>query len=217
MTSDLELSVPSGLLRLFVAVEIPDAVKQEVERRMTPLRERQAAAHGTRARWVDPRGLHLTLVFLGDVPADLLPALETALAEAVAPRSRMTLALSGGGTFPPHRPARVAWVGIQAPPALSELQGALVGAAVDAVDHQPEERPFSPHVTLARCREPWPQPAAREFVTAFAGPIGEPFEVAEVVLFRSHLGDSPGVRGARHEVLARFPLAPLAPLVEPGA
>ncbi len=218
---------PPEAWRLFVAIELPAEQKSEVGRRIAPLRESLSA--GGKTRWVDPRGLHLTVLFLGDVASDLVPWLGRELAAACAPRTPFTLALEGAGTFPPSRPARVAWVGMNNPPELRELVAALNAAAGEAIGHPPEDRPFVPHLTVARCREPWTRPAIATFSAAFAGPIGEPFEVAEVVLYRSHLGegnraiDGPGgpeskVRGGRHEMLLRMPLGVAEPAegIEPA-
>lgn len=207
-------NTPPGTWRLFVAIEIPPAVQAEVGRRIEPLHESLSA--GGKTRWVDPRGLHLTVLFLGDVAADLVPWLGDELAAACAPRTPFELALDGAGTFPPTRPARVAWVGMTAPPELRVLVSALSAAAGEAIGHPEEERPFVPHLTVARCREPWQRPAIAAFTSAFSGPIGAPFPVTEAVLIRSHLGElvgTPGaeVRGSRHEILRRMPLGLASP------
>jgi 2'-5' RNA ligase len=79
------------------------------------------------------------------------------------------------------------------------------------VGYVPEERPYNPHLTLARCPEPWPRPAIDTFTAAFAGPVGEPFPVPRVALFESR----PGAGGSRYLVAAAFPLARLPRLPEP--
>ncbi len=207
------MNVPTaapGTYRLFVAIEIPEAVQSEVGRRIELLRESLSA--GGKTRWVDPRGLHLTLLFLGDIAADLVPWLGQELARACAPSPTFTLALSGAGTFPPTRPARVAWVGVSSPPELIALRSALNAMAEETIGHPSEEGPFVPHLTIARCRDPWQRPAIATFSAAFSGAIGEPFPVVEAVLVRSHLGeivsrgDGTEGRGSRHEVLLRMPL-----------
>ena len=97
-------------MRLFVAIEIPEPVCREVKRRVAGLRDRLP-----RARWVDPEVLHLTLLFLGEVAAERVEGLATALRAAFAPVPPLGLRLRGAGTFPPGRPARVAWVGVEGP------------------------------------------------------------------------------------------------------
>jgi 2'-5' RNA ligase len=184
-------------MRLFVALEIPEAVRRELARRVAGLRERLP-----RASWVDPEMAHLTLLFLGETPADRVPALSAKLREAFAKHPPMTLRLSGGGTFPPKRPARVAWVGLDAPDELADVQADAVAAAVEAVGFEPEDRPFKSHVTLARCDPNWPRDAAEKFAAAFPGEVGPPFRVDRGVLMESKL--SP--RGARYSVVEAFPL-----------
>jgi 2'-5' RNA ligase len=184
--------------RLFVALEIPEGPRREIRRRLDAVRERLPAA-----RWVDPETIHLTLIFLGAIEETELSGLEEALGSAAAAHPPFDLALAGGGTFPPRRPARVAWIGVEPAPTLGPLQGDVSAAAARAVDYEPESRPYNPHITLARCPDNWPRPAIETFTTAFAGPLGEPFPVSRLALFESRL--QPG--GARYRVIKAFPLA----------
>lgn len=184
-------------MRLFVAVEIPEPVRQEVRRRGEPLR-----GELPRARWVDPGLLHLTLLFLGEVERALQEALDEALRRAFAGHPPIELGLEDAGGFPPGRPARVAWIGVSAPPTLAALQRSVAESARAAVGSRPEEREFHPHLTLARCDPPWGPAALERFRRVFAGPVGERFVAASGVLFESLLG--PG--GPRHAPLAEYPL-----------
>ncbi len=225
-------------MRLFVALEVPEPVRREVRRRIAGLRDRLP-----RARWVNPEVLHLTLLFLGEVPPDDVPALAGRLRDAFAPFPPLPLRLAGAGTFPAGRPARVAWIGVAAPPELARLQAALAGAVgtagaagtagtagmagmagtagmadtagmaepagtagttgkVTAARAAPE-RPYHPHVTLARCPSPWPRGAAEKFAAAFPGEIGPPFLAVHGALVESKL--SP--KGPRYRDLAELPLA----------
>jgi 2'-5' RNA ligase len=201
-------------MRLFVAFEVPEPVRREVRRRMAGLRERLP-----RARWVDPDVLHLTLLFLGEVAPERVAALAGRLGDAFASHPALPLRLAGGGTFPPGRPARVAWVGVTAPPELGPLQAAVTQAAREALDPPAapggpspgapnastasDERPYRPHVTLARCPSPWPRGAVEKWAAAFPGEIGPPFLATRGVLVESRL--SP--QGPRYRNLAELPLA----------
>jgi 2'-5' RNA ligase len=202
-------------MRLFVALEIPEPVRREVRRRVAGLRERLP-----RARWVDSDVLHLTLLFLGEVAPERVAELAGRLGQAFAAHPALPLRLAGGGTFPAGRPARVAWIGVTGPPELAPLQAAVARAAREALELPPSsvppataraaaalreagERPFQPHVTLARCPSPWPRGAAEKFAGAFPGEIGPPFVADRGVLVESRL--SP--RGPRYRHLAELPLA----------
>jgi 2'-5' RNA ligase len=184
-------------MRLFIALEIPEPVRREVRRRVAGLRDRLP-----RARWVDLEVLHLTLLFLDEVAPERAATLAAALGPVFASFPALLLRLAGGGTFPPGRPARVAWIGVTAPPELMSLQAAVARAA--AVDLPPEDgRAYRPHVTLARCPSPWPREAAQKFAAAFPAEIGPPFLASRGVLIDSKL--SP--RGPRYRDLAELPLA----------
>jgi 2'-5' RNA ligase len=185
-------------VRLFVAIEIPEPVCREVKRRIAGLRDRLP-----RARWADPEALHLTLLFLGEVAAERVGELAEALRAAFAPLPPMALRLAGAGTFPPGRPARVAWIGIAGPRELAALQAGAAAAAAATVGYEPEDRPFRPHITLARCPSPWPRPAAEKFAAALPGEIGPPFTAGRGVLIESKL--SP--RGPRYRHVEELPLA----------
>lgn len=184
-------------MRAFVAVELPAAVRDEVARRADAVSSDLPAA-----RWVRRESLHLTLHFLGEVTPKAVERLAGPLGEACARTPVLTAGLAGGGCFPPRRPARVAWAGIGPVEPLCALQ-ARVAAAVDRpLGLEPERRPFSPHVTVARCRRPWPRAAVERFERAFAGAVGGPFEVRSAALMESRLGPS----GARYRRVAAYPL-----------
>jgi len=185
-------------LRLFIALEIPEPPRRDVRRRVDAVRDRLP-----RARWVDlAENLHLTLLFLGETAEGDVPALAARLREAFARCPPLGLRLGSGGTFPPGRPARVAWIGLEAPEALSTLQEAITRAAVDTLGFEPEERPYHPHVTLARCPDPWRREAIDKLKAALTGPVGPPFVADHGVLFESKL--SP--KGARYRAVETFPM-----------
>jgi 2'-5' RNA ligase len=184
-------------LRLFVAVEVPEPPRRELRRRVDAVRDRLP-----RARWVGFDNVHLTLLFLGETAEADVPALAAGLREAFARCPPLDLRLEGGGTFPPGRPARVAWVGVEAPEALQTLQAEITRAAVETLGFEPEERGYHPHVTLARCPAPWRREAIDKFKNAFPGPVGPPFVADRGVLFESKL--SP--KGARYREVEVFPM-----------
>jgi 2'-5' RNA ligase len=192
-------------MRLFVALEVPEGPRREAEARVRKMRRELPPA-----RWVDLSNVHLTLIFLGAIDDARVEALAAELARACAPHRPFSLRLAGGGTFPPRRPARVAWVGVDSGaggavgPELAALHADVAAATHAALREFPiEERPYHPHVTLARCPEPWSRSAAESFAAAFAGPLGEPFTAARAVLVESRLGHG----GARHHEIASFPFA----------
>lgn len=191
--------------RLFLALDLPEEHRQELRRRTARLARELPAA-----RWVPAENLHLTLVFLGATPSGAVPELVAALAPAFAAGRPLELAVAGGGTFPPGRPARVAWVGIQGPPELAAVQRRLARAVTETLARAPEKKPFHPHVTVARPRRPWNRRSAERFAEAFDGPIGEPFLVESGVLYESELTPA----GAVYSVVERFHLGGEAPVLD---
>lgn len=196
-------------MRLFVAVALPDAVREEVRRRVAAERRRLPAA-----RWTPPENLHLTLVFLGQVDEGTVAGLERELAAACAPHPPLTLRLAGAGCFPPPpprgkaRPARVGWLAIEVEEGserLAALQADAAAAAHRAADFPAEDRPFSPHLTLVRPRQPWREEAIATFTEVFSPPAGDAFVVDHARLVASELGRGPGGSSLYREV-ARFPL-----------
>lgn len=136
-------------LRLFVATTLPASILENLA--AIQQRLRADIPHGV-VRWVDPRGIHLTLKFLGDVPASQQPELERALNDAVGDREPFELVLSELGCFPNVRRPRVVWVGLAG--ALQELRGLRddVERTIAPLGYPTEDRPFSPHLTLGRVR-----------------------------------------------------------------
>ena len=189
------------LLRLFVAVDLPEDVREALHRLQSDLRQEELSG----LRWVRPEGVHLTLKFLGETPAERVPAIEGSLAAGLLGTEPFRLALGATGTFGGRRGPRVVWLDITGD--VQRLQGlqAAVERAMVGVGFAPEERQYSPHLTLARVPQP-PRPGTAERVSRALEAVEPPrveFEVREIVLIRSRL--QPG--GAVYERLAGFPLA----------
>ena len=131
-------------MRLFIAINFPDAVRESLYAAMEPLR-----AAAPTARWVDPDRIHLTMKFLGEQPERSVPGLLDVLQEVAARYDPIPLGLGGLNAFPNLRAPRVVWIGVQADPKLELLQHDLERACA-ALGHDTEARTFRPHVTLAR-------------------------------------------------------------------
>lgn len=164
-------------------------------------------------RWVPEGQLHFTLKFLGEIDpervADAMAATARAAASAGARVSGgFRVALEGIGAFPPAGTARVLWAGCgEGAEALSALASSVEEAFADG-GFPPDPRPFSPHLTLARVKEP---AAGRRLARAIPSVSREPLgsvPVSCLVLYRSELTP----RGPEHEELLRVALqSPAAP------
>jgi RNA 2',3'-cyclic 3'-phosphodiesterase len=172
-------------MRLFVALELPGAARRELERKLASARQGLP-----KARWTSVEQLHVTLLFLGETDAELCTALDRAFEPACA------------GSFPPGRPARVLWVGLECGAELPAMQRRIEAAACEVLSRPPEPRPYHPHVTVGRCRSPWSRSAAARFSAALEGCHAASFGVDRAVLMESRLDAS----GARYAVVSAYPL-----------
>jgi RNA 2',3'-cyclic 3'-phosphodiesterase len=181
--------------RVFCAVELPEGLRGRVAERAEGLRR---SFPRVRASWVRPESLHLTLKFVGEVGPARVEDLSDAAGRAALGGGPFELTLAGAGTFPPHGPPRVLWLGIQdASGGLARLQGRLEDECA-AAGFAREPRAFSPHLTLARLREPRD---ARELAAVHRESPFEPqtFAVNELIVMRSEL--RPG--GSRYTPVSR--------------
>ena len=188
-------------MRSFVAIELPTSLKEELESRVTAVRCELPAA-----RWVAAGNYHLTLRFLGEIDDSQAGAVAARLEAVFEHTPSFALQASGGGCFPARRPARVAWVGFAAASALLRLQTEIEVACDRVVGGEGHGRRYQPHLTLARCRDPWRRSAVERWVEVFDGPIGRAFTVSRGVLMRSRLSPA----GARYSPVRVLPLAPAA-------
>jgi 2'-5' RNA ligase len=189
---------------LFVAVPVANEIRDAIRGIMETV---AGASIDERAygqpRWVRVEGLHLTLRFLGATPDERQPALAEALAAAAVGSAPFRIVLSGGGAFPdPHRP-RVLWIGIsEGAPQLADLVRRLDIGLVPLGWPQ-ENRPFAPHLTLARTDGvPGADEKARRLAEVADG-ISLEWRADRIVLYKSLLGHGP----AHYQALATADLA----------
>ena len=161
------------MMRLFVALALPDAVADG-------LVMLQGGIPG--ARWSTREQLHLTLRFIGEVDGRDAQAIDDALASIRAPR--FTLELKGVGEFGGKNP-RALWAGVRDDELLMHLQR-KIESAVQRVGIEPEERKFSPHVSLARLKGA-PRERIITFLASHALYASEPFAVNAFILYSSTL------------------------------
>ena len=178
-------------IRTFIAIELT----REILKRLGELRARlQDDVPPGLVRWVKPDGIHLTLKFLGEVPASQVDAISEAMRAACAPHAPFSFAIGGLGCFPNPRRPRVVWVGVDEPSgALASLQGDVV-RAMKRLDFAPERRAFSPHLTLGRIKKRSPDAlqALGGYISRSAVRVGRQ-QVTAVSLIRSDLRPSGAV------------------------
>lgn len=185
-------------MRTFVAVELDAACRRALAEALGRLKSFAAGV-----RWVQPDALHLTLKFIGDLPEADLPAAVECLGGAAAAAPPFTMTVSGLSGFPPRGAPRVIHVGVQEESgALAALQRAVEDALEDRLGIAREGRPYVPHITFGRARDPRRCPPTEEICAAVAEQSFGRVEVDSFVLMRSDL--KPG--GPVYTPLHRFPL-----------
>ena len=136
-------------LRVFIALDLPKPIQDSIEQQTARLR--QSLGNGL-IRWVPANNMHLTLKFIGDIAASHVDFIKQMLTQTADSHQSFDLQISGIGSFPNSKRARVLWVGIHAPAGLASLQKNIeTGAA--RLGYEKEARPFSPHLTLGRVRQ----------------------------------------------------------------
>jgi 2'-5' RNA ligase len=186
MDKGADVSRSPEQIRSFIAIELPEEAKKGLARLR---RELERDEHGF-VKWVEPHGIHLTLKFLGNIPSKRATEITEAMKEAAQGISPFHLEISGLGAFPSLKQARVFWVGISGE--LDKLSGLQqnIDSALAVLGFAKEERPFVPHLTLARIREGASPAERRSFGELVGSTTFEdkyPVGVEAVRLMRSQL------------------------------
>jgi 2'-5' RNA ligase len=186
----------SDTIRCFLALKIP--AESALRRALKELSEM-----GRALKAVEPENLHVTLKFIAAAEPDLIPEIQAIAAAAAGRQHRSQLTLSGLGVFPNAQRPNVVWAGIEGPGAqtLSALAQDLE-ASLEAIGLTRENRPFAPHLTLARVKAK-PPDALRALLARHAKTNFGTAPVDEILLIRSELRPE----GSQYTVLERCPLA----------
>jgi 2'-5' RNA ligase len=181
-------------MRLFTGVDLPAPLSEAVDAVKEQLRPAAAI------KWSPPANFHITTRFIGEWPAGRLAELRAALGgiPAIAP---ITIHVRKLGFFPhPHAP-RVFWAGVEASAGLAALARETDGA-LERLGLKADGRAFSPHLTLARIKEPVPLQKLREAIAALPSPDFGCFDAASFFLYESRSRPA----GSVYTKLAEFPL-----------
>jgi len=186
-------------VRLFVALEIPAAVRDNLAALIKDLRSLSSRLADKRPRWVRPENLHVTLKFIGEVAPGKLDGIQGVLS-AIRSNAPVEMHFHGVGFFPDGNDPRVLWAGLEATPNLPSL-AADIDRALETQGVAREQRSYTAHLTLARFEPPGlheklgaaiQQSVEREFGS---------FQAREFHLIESKLKPS----GAAYTTLATFP------------
>jgi 2'-5' RNA ligase len=184
-------------MRCFVAIEISGDVRAALSSQTAGWALDQRHMRICRAEH-----LHLTLKFLGEVPGAQVDAIGAAVAVAARVVEPFALEFEGPGAFPNAQSPRVLWQGVADAVGgcarwLERAEAELVKLGIEA-----ENRPFHPHVTLARARDPSGSAAMRRVLATPPAPLQRSMLVRELTLFESR----PGPQGPAYRAIVRCPL-----------
>ena len=182
-------------MRLFAAIDIPREVVANLDRLIAQLRPT------ARIKWSPAANLHITTKFIGEWPDERLAELESALG-ALPSREAMPIDIRGLGFFPNAHSPWVFWAAIHAPAGLAEL-AKETDQALGRLGVPPEPRPFSPHLTLARIKEPVPLERLRQAIAGLPSTEFGSFRADRFVLYQSRLNPS----GSVYTKLSEYGLA----------
>ncbi|MFH0827731.1 MAG: RNA 2',3'-cyclic phosphodiesterase [Candidatus Omnitrophota bacterium] len=134
-------------MRAFIAIELPQEIKTTLSRLQAKLK-----TAGADVKWVEPKNIHLTLKFLGEIDEQTIEKLNSCLEKIRKIKKPFTLNLSSPGAFPNPASPRVIWVGIkQGNTEIKEITLLLEKQSTE-IGLTPENREFSAHITIGRTR-----------------------------------------------------------------
>lgn len=184
-------------MRLFIGIGLPEECRGSIADALSPLRTKEVPVS-----WTPPRNLHVTLKFLGEVPAGRVEELAGLMDRAGRDIPPFGVRVEGAGAFPTLRAPRVLWIGIREP---LELVGKLhqnMENVLSGAGFPPDERPFHPHVTVGRVKGRAGPGWGERFASAVSGMTSGTVFVTSYRLYESRLSPS----GADYSVLREVPL-----------
>ncbi|HVO93593.1 MAG TPA: RNA 2',3'-cyclic phosphodiesterase [Terriglobales bacterium] len=169
------------MVRCFIAVDLDSRVITTISQAIAELKEAVPFI-----RWIPPNNFHLTIKFLGKIEQERIHSIATALSQQLEPFPRFSINAKGLGVFPDLRRPKILWVGF-----ISERLSVLVKQVelvLQPLGFAPENRPFTPHLTIGRWRhfERPPRTLGVELLKWRDCEFGESF-IDQVVLYESIL------------------------------
>jgi RNA 2',3'-cyclic 3'-phosphodiesterase len=182
-------------IRCFVCIEISESVKLRIQ-----AIQRELGRLGGDVSWVKPSNIHLTLKFMGDVPAERISLVTEVCSRITQSLSPFIVTVGGTGCFPSRRNPKVLWVGLRNVPEELRMVQCSLEDELQKKGFKREDKPFSPHLTLGRIRGSRQSEHIADALLAWEF-AGEPVHANELILMRSELHPA----GAHYTPLGKFP------------
>ena len=135
-------------LRTFIALDIPPFIQKNIQDSLDPLKN----PLGESIRWVHPSKIHITLKFIGEIPAENVELLTQLVRRQAETCASFDIHIGRLGSFPSPKRPRILYIGVQAPAELEALQHGIEHEC-SRLGFEPDARPFSPHLTIGRVRQ----------------------------------------------------------------
>lgn len=167
-------------IRAFIAFKLPERITSQIH-----VVQESIKAYKFKIKWVQPQNIHLTLKFLGNIPASDTEKIRDAIIEAVRDVEPILLSAKGIGVFPDLKRPRVLWVGI------AGQKNSLIGLYqaleenLETIGFTKESRPFKGHLTLGRIKGRIPSKRLVQVMEEFIDFETETFEANKIILFQS--------------------------------
>ena len=185
-------------IRTFLSIELTSSIRDRIV-----MLQNRLAATGADVKWTDAKNLHVTLLFLGEVPDKEVATVYRIAQKAVEGMGEFTMTVEGFGCFPNPRRPRILWVGIgQGTQELVRIHDALEEPLVD-LGYRREDRKYTPHITLGRVRSARPAERLTQALHELTGWSAGEMTVEQVHVMGSELTPT----GPVYTVLGRAPLA----------
>lgn len=185
------------MIRAFLAIDLPASLRPVLSRAQEELKK-----SGADVKWVPVGNIHITLKFFGNITDLQVANISEAVAATAAGQKPFSLMVTDAGAFPSPKSPRVVWLGIGGDLEVLRDFHRRLETSFAALGFPPEDRPFAPHLTLGRVKSPAGRVALTQCLVNLPPPEAAPFQVSEIVLFRSNL--SP--KGATYLPLKVIPL-----------
>jgi len=184
------------IIRCFVAIEIPDNIKKEIDQYIYNLKK-----ISSEVKWIKASSMHITLKFLGEIESGLYNRVGDSLKSVNEVSNPFKIQIKDFGAFPNSKKPRVVWLGLNPNPgdSLTKLFNWIDGKTAE-LGFERENRKFSPHLTLGRIKYPGNYSSIFEYMENNSLKDLE-FTATQIVLMRSQLRPA----GAHYTVINNYP------------
>lgn len=174
------------MIRAFIAIDFPTPIRQKIKQLSDEL---QTQTPPDALKWVSAENMHLTLRFLGELPEPTINEIKTRLKNSPFAVPPFKISFKGLGMYPNIRQPRVIWLGITNTEPLRQIYRDIQ-QSLESINVPPDNKPFSPHLTLARLRRHVTKEQAQQVGNRLSqfkvGEIG-PCTIQAIHLYQSQL------------------------------